>query len=627
MRVVDLAKAWQLEPEAIVPRLEALGVSRPGPWSVLDEDLLAALIEELGEAMRPDGSQPAWAERLGGEFRVPPVAVAHLAGLINPAADPAADDEAMTRLRRALADRELLHREAALARGLPFADTPDVQPELLPAVRSLGFQRLRDAAVLPLGRDEAGTLTVIVADPDDLAFVEVIEVELGGPLAIVVGAAVSIRRVLTKIFEEAGDSAEAMIDDLGEEFVGEEGADTPTDLLESGEDDAPIIRLVNRILRMAVRDRASDIHIEPFENELVVRLRIDGILYPVLRPPKQAMASIASRVKIMAGMNIAEKRLPQDGRIRIRIAGRDIDLRVSSLPTTHGERIVLRILDRSQVILDLDDLGFESDMRARWDKLITRPDGILLVTGPTGSGKTTTLYASLSQVNRPDQNILTIEDPVEYQLKGIGQMHVNAKIGLTFAAGLRTMLRQDPDVVLVGEIRDLETAEIAVQASLTGHLVFSTLHTNDAPGSITRLVDMGVEPFLVASSLRAVLAQRLVRRICPDCRTPVKATPAALAEIGLELADLPDGVVYEGRGCDQCMGTGYRGRQAISELMVISARLQPLIVQNADGATLRRAAVKDGMKGLREDGARKVARGITTIAEVLRVTQEEMLDE
>lgn len=625
MRLVDLASAWQLDPEALVPRLAELGVASPSPWSLLNEDILATLLEELGELVRPDGSTPAWAERLGAEFRLPPPVVVELADWLEPPIDPEDEDD-LGRLRRALVDRELLHRRAARLRGLPFIDQLEVDPELLPAIRELGFPRLRDAAVLPLRRDEGGLL-VAVADPDDLAVVELIEAELGGPLQLAVGAALPIRRVLTRIFEEAGDSAEAMIDDLGEEFTGEEGADTPMDLLESGEDDAPIIRLVNRILRMAVRDRASDIHIEPFENELVVRLRIDGILYPVLRPPKQAMASIASRIKIMAGMNIAEKRLPQDGRIRIRIAGRDIDLRVSSLPTTHGERIVLRILDRSQVILSLDDLGFESAMRSRWDKLITRPNGILLVTGPTGSGKTTTLYASLSQINSPNQNILTIEDPVEYQLKGIGQMHVNAKIGLTFSAGLRTMLRQDPDVVLVGEIRDLETAEIAVQASLTGHLVFSTLHTNDAPGAITRLSDMGVEPFLIASSLRAVLAQRLVRRICTGCRTPVSVTPKALAEIGLEPSDLPNGVVYEGKGCEACMGTGYRGRQAISELMVISPRLQPLIVQNADAATLRRAAVKDGMKGLRDDGARKVALGVTTIAEVLRVTQEEMLDE
>ncbi|RMF16637.1 MAG: type II secretion system protein GspE, partial [Candidatus Dadabacteria bacterium] len=289
--------------------------------------------------------------------------------------------------------------------------------------------------------------------------------------------------------------------------------------------------------------------------------------------------------------------------------------------------LVLRILDTSQVILDLEQLGVEADTMERWRTLIRRPHGIILVTGPTGSGKTTTLYASLSEINSPDKNILTIEDPVEYQLQGIGQMNVNPKIDLTFASGLRTILRQDPDVILVGEIRDLETAEIAIQASLTGHLVFSTLHTNDAPGAVTRLVDMGVEPFLVASSLMAVSGQRLVRKICPDCRTPVEVPAAALREIGLTVDDLPEGTVFEGAGCERCMGTGYKGRIAINELMLISERIRSMITQNKDSGAIRKVAVGEGMRGLREDGARKVARGLTTISEVLRVTQEDLMDQ
>ncbi len=524
-------------------------------------------------------------------------------------------------------DPESVARALAEMRGFPFLEEVDIDRDLHKEIRSVPLTTLRSMGIIPFARDETW-LDVALSNPDRFEGIELMENRFGLPARVHIATRPLIYQHLNKIFEEAENTAEDVIDELeADASLLDDAINAPADLLEATDDDAPIIRLVNRILFQAVRDRASDIHIEPMEDELVVRLRIDGILYPILRPPKQLQPSIVSRVKIMAGMNIAEKRLPQDGRIRIRIAGRDIDIRASSLPTSHGERLVLRLLDRSQILLQLEDLGFEEKAMTRWRGLIRRPHGIILVTGPTGSGKTTTLYASLSEINSPDKNILTIEDPVEYQLPGIGQMNVNAKIDLSFAAGLRTILRQDPDVILVGEIRDLETAEIAIQASLTGHLVFSTLHTNDAPGALTRLVDMGVEPFLVASSLVAVAGQRLVRSICPDCRTSVEPTAAALKELGLTKKDLPDGVVYEGAGCDNCMQTGYRGRYAISELMLIDEKVRQLVAQNKDANAIRKVAVANGMLGLREDGARMVALGRTTVAEVLRVTQEEVLEE
>lgn len=525
-------------------------------------------------------------------------------------------------------DSRLIAEALARQRGLPFIDQIEIADELQREVRGMSLIALRAQGVLPFAVD-ADWLDVAIVDPDSVDGVELLEARFNLPARLHVVAPAVFRERLNRIFQEAENSAEDVIHEMNEDLLLEDTdlSNAPMDLLEATDEDAPIIRLVNRVLFQAVRDRASDIHIEPMEDELIIRFRIDGVLYPILKPPKQLQASVTSRVKIMAGMNIAEKRLPQDGRIRIRIAGKDVDIRASCLPTSHGERLVLRILDTSQVILNLEQLGVEDDIKEKWSKLIERPHGIILVTGPTGSGKTTTLYASLSQINSTDLNILTIEDPVEYQLKGIGQMHVNPKIDLTFASGLRTILRQDPDVILVGEIRDLETAEIAIQASLTGHLVFSTLHTNDAPGAVTRLVDMGVEPFLVASSLVAVSGQRLVRKLCNQCRHAITPQPEALKEIGLKMSDLIDGVIYEGKGCTACMGTGYRGRVAINELMLISESIRALIIQNKDSTSIRRVAVKEGMRGLREDGARKVVAGKTTIAEVLRVTQEELIDE
>ena len=401
----------------------------------------------------------------------------------------------------------------------------------------------------------------------------------------------------------------------------------PTDLLDA-DDEAPIIRLVNSLLFRAVKERASDIHINPEEKDISVRYRIDGVLREVIRPPKRYQASIASRIKIMGGLNIAEKRLPQDGRIRIKIAGKDVDIRLSTVPTAHGERIVMRLLDKSNVLLDLADLGFETWQLEAVDGLVRRAHGIVLVTGPTGSGKTTTLYGALSRINSPDLNILTIEDPVEIPLKGVGQVQVNPKIELTFAGGLRSFLRQDPDVIMVGEIRDLETAEIAIQASLTGHLVLSTVHTNDAAGAITRLVDMGVQPFLVASSLVGVLAQRLVRELCPACKEAYVPTREEREQVGLtdaiwKQAGNPTHV-YRAKGCAACQQTGYQGRTGIYELMMVNDDVRPLILKAVDSGTIKKAAVERGMVTLLEHGAYKVARGITTAAEVLSVTAEDV---
>jgi general secretion pathway protein E len=393
-------------------------------------------------------------------------------------------------------------------------------------------------------------------------------------------------------------------------------------------DEAPVIQFVNSVFVRAVRDRASDIHIEPSEQGIHVRFRIDGVLKEIAEPPKRFQASIVARIKIMASLNIAEKRLPQDGRIRIKIAGKDIDIRVATAPTAFGERITMRLLDKSAVKLDLSVIGFTPKNLAQMRKIISQPHGILLVTGPTGSGKTTTLYSALTEINQPDKNILTVEDPVEYQLKGISQMQVNPKIGLTFASGLRSYLRHDPDVIMVGEIRDHETAEIAIQASLTGHLVLSTLHTNDAAGAFTRLIDMGTEPFLVASTVIATLAQRLVRRLCSHCRQPyvpsqedmlgVGITPEMLAEFG--------GVVYRPKGCARCLGGGYAGRSGIYELLIVTDEIQKLIIRRSDANTIKRTANAQGMFSLRDDGALKVLQGTTSIEEVLRVTQDEQFE-
>lgn len=482
--------------------------------------------------------------------------------------------------------------------------------------------------LLPLASTD-GTVTVAIADPANYEPLDDLHVLFGMTVSPVVVPAHVIDEAINRAYDQATttSAADLMIDleEEGLDAVASELAHETRDLLES-DDAAPIIKLVNGILSQAVKDRASDIHLECFENELVVRFRVDGMLYDVLSPPKRIQAAITSRIKVMSGLNIAEKRLPQDGRIRVRIAGRDIDIRVSTIPTAHGERIVLRLLDRAQALvdIDLDRLGFSGDNLRKLDRLIRQSHGIILATGPTGSGKTTTLYACLSRINSPEKNIITIEDPIEYQLRGVGQMQVNPKIELTFASGLRSILRQDPDVIMVGEIRDSETAEIAIQAALTGHLVFSTLHTNDSFGALTRLVDMGIEPFLVSSSILAVLAQRLVRRLCQDCRDGYTPTTTELQRIGIT-ADGFAGKIYKAKGCRACRNTGYRGRMAVQELMIMDDDIRTLVMQNADAATIRRTCTGKAMKLLRQDGADRVLAGETTIEELLRVTQEDIL--
>jgi general secretion pathway protein E len=519
-------------------------------------------------------------------------------------------------------DVEQLGRALAEQAGCDWVDRLDADaiPDNLLDLVPLSFVRQR--AVLPLELDEErSTVRVVVADPYDLVAMSDLHLMLGASLVTCVATEAVIIAAANTAYDRATRLAEDAAEGLEETHGDDEDELHIQDILDA-EDEAPIIRFVHSILSQAIRERASDIHVEPFERELAVRFRVDGVLREVVRPPKAAQASITSRIKVMSGLNIAEKRLPQDGRIRLKRAGRDIDIRVSTVPTSHGERVVMRLLDRSSVLKPLEQLGFGQNTLDGVAKLIKRSYGIILVTGPTGSGKTTTLYGCLSKINSPDLNILTIEDPVEYQLHGVGQVPVNPKIDLTFASGLRAFLRQDPDVIMVGEIRDLETAEIAIQASLTGHLVLSTIHTNDAASAMTRLVDMGVEPFLVASSLAGVLAQRLVRTVCSECSVERPITDGEREE--LSLGEQHRGhLVREGKGCAACQHTGYKGRTGIYELLLVNDEVRDLVLANSDASRVKTAARKGGMITLREDGAAKVLAGETTVAEICRVTTEE----
>jgi general secretion pathway protein E len=528
---------------------------------------------------------------------------------------------------KAVTEEQVL-RALAFQLDLPFLARIDPVAVPRDLVKKVPINFAKQARVLPVGL-QGEAVRVAVADPLDVAAQDSLSMLLGTPVSPEVASPQVVVDAINAAYERAEDEHEKLMEDLETEdleSVAHE-LEEPTDLLDA-DDEAPIIRLVNSLMFRAVKERASDIHINPEEKDISVRYRIDGVLREVIRPPKRFQASIASRIKIMGGLNIAEKRLPQDGRIRIKIAGKDVDIRLSTVPTAHGERIVMRLLDKSNVLLDLSELGFEDWQLEIMDGLVTRSHGIVLVTGPTGSGKTTTLYGALAKINSPDLNILTIEDPVEIPLRGVGQVQVNPKIELTFANGLRSFLRQDPDVIMVGEIRDLETAEIAIQASLTGHLVLSTVHTNDAAGAITRLVDMGVQPFLVASSLVGILAQRLVRVLCPECRRPYVPTREERDQVGLAddiwaQAGSP-AAIYKAQGCPACQHTGYQGRTGIYELMLVDDDIRQLILKNVDSSTIKRAAVARGMLSLMQHGAFKVARGITTAAEVLSVTAEDL---
>jgi len=505
----------------------------------------------------------------------------------------------------------------AVQNNLPYLFRGEL-PSPLPVVKNLSPKYLRQYVVCPIAV-EGGLLTVATADPLNPMIVDDLRQSTGLDVRIVVSPGEGILEAIDRTYDGAATPLQRIVEGLEEER-GPEGEEDVNHLRDMAFE-APVIRLVNLLVESAIAAEASDIHIEPFEDTLRVRYRIDGILFDQESPPRRLRDAVTSRIKLMAEMNIAERRLPQDGRIRVSLHGRRVDIRVSTIPTVHGESIVMRLLDRASVFLPLEKLGFGADTLKHFEALIQRPHGILLVTGPTGSGKTTTLYAALEKINSPDRKILTIEDPVEYQLKGVNQIPVKPKIGLSFATGLRHIVRQDPDVILVGEIRDLETVDIAIQAALTGHMVFSTLHTNDAPGAIPRLQDMGAEPYLIASVLEGVLAQRLVRRICQACRTPETPSAADIEALGVEA---PPGVtLYRGLGCDECRNTGYRGRTAIYELFTITEDVRSLILRRASSRKIRRLAVEAGMTTLRMDGWSRACEGVTTVEEVLRVTQED----
>jgi len=506
--------------------------------------------------------------------------------------------------------------------GLEHADEIEpsaIAPGLLARV---SMQQCRRGRVLPLALED-GRLVVATSDPYRIGPLDDLRVVFGVEVDPVIVPEAALLEAINRAFDLAANAAADVVGELrGSGSLADTAAelsDAP-DLLEA-EDAAPIIRLVNSLIYQAAKDTASDIHIEPFERNSSIRFRIDGMMNEVLAPPRRLHAAVVSRIKVMARMNIAEKRLPQDGGIRTRVAGRELDIRVSTVPTSFGERVVLRLLDRSATLLGLEESGIAGDNLAALRRLIQQSHGIVLVTGPTGSGKTTTLYAALSEINSPDKNIITIEDPVEYQLRGIGQIQVNPKIELSFASGLRSVLRQDPDVIMVGEIRDVETARIAIQAALTGHLVFSTLHTNDSFSAITRLLDMGIEPFLVSSSVIGIAAQRLVRRLCAYCATAADRRDPTMIELGIT-ADLQASRM-PGAGCEACRGSGYRGRLALSEVLVTGDELRGGIMERTDAATLQARALARGMQTMRDDGAAKVRAGLTSAAEVLRVTAEE----
>jgi general secretion pathway protein E len=521
----------------------------------------------------------------------------------------------------AIGESDLL-KARSIQFGLPLWPSISIENMDTSFTQRIPIQFLKKYKMVPVVKSDK--IYIAVNDPTLFQPLDDLHVILGwNGIATVLAPSSAILSAINLAYDMTSYSAEQVIQDMHEEdrdmilsSIEETG-----DLLDDTSD-APVIKLVNLMLSQAVKARASDIHVEPYQNRIKVRYRVDGVLYDILSPPKHIQSTLISRIKIMARLNIAEKRLPQDGRIEIKIGDKHVDIRVSTIPTAFGERVVLRLLDKTNVLLSVSDLGMSEQKLQTFNQLIKSSHGIILVTGPTGSGKTTTLYAALSTINKPDINIITIEDPVEYQIEGIGQIQVNPKINITFANGLRSIVRQDPDVILVGEIRDLETAEVAIQAALTGHLVFSTLHTNDSASAVTRLIDMGIEPFLVTSSVIGILAQRLVRTLCNECKEEYIPDEESLENIGITPEMFTSKKIYRDKGCQECLDTGYKGRTGIFELMVLDDSIKNLILKTSDSNTIQKKAINQGMMTLRQDGAFKVLNGITTIEEILRITQK-----
>ena len=517
-----------------------------------------------------------------------------------------------------------LFAEALGMEFLPEISAKAVPPEFVEAVPALYAQHHYLIGI----KSEAdnGELTVVLSKPLDANALDNVSKMTGMP----VKAAVSTRAAVTGVIDVAYEQRSTVIEEVAEE-LDSQNLDQLVDEVSTSDDlldvvnRPPVIRLVNDVLFRALQLRASDIHVHPYESKIQIRYRIDGILYDALSLNRNVLPLIVSRIKVMAGMDIAERRLPQDGRCSVRLGQREVDLRISTVPTSFGERSVLRVLDKSTAMYGLDELGLSKGDLHKFDSLLNRSHGVIFVTGPTGSGKSTTLYACLNRIDSAEKNVITIEDPIEYQLGGISQIKVASKKGMTFATSLRHVLRQDPDVIMVGEVRDIETARMAIQSSLTGHLVFSTLHTNDSAGAVSRLLDLGVEPYLVSSSLIAIIAQRLVRRVCPDCRTHVQPSINELRELGLGEEAEHVGNFYVGAGCEKCFQTGYRGRTGIYEMMMVDEEVQNLIYNRESAGTIKRAALNAGLQTLRMDGAKKVLAGITTVSEVLRVTQADVL--
>jgi general secretion pathway protein E len=541
------------------------------------------------------------------------------------------DDPGRRKLGQLLIEKEYLKEEdmlraLAIQLDLPYYEkfpVDEIDPSL---VKDIPIQFCRDNYILPIARDDFN-VTVAVADPLNIFPMDDLRLILSTNVNMVVSSPNFINNGINRVYERAQDASQKVIDELNVPDDTIEDLEEARDLLEASSDDKPIIRLVNTLLSRAVKERATDIHIEPYESEVLVRFRIDGSLYETMQVPKRHMGSISSRIKIIGKLNIAEKRIPQDGRISIKVAGKDIDVRLSILPTSHGERIVMRLLDKSSGVRSLDEMGMDDWVYKSWSALVQQKHGIVLVTGPTGSGKTSLLYSSVVHINVPDINIMTIEDPVEYTLSGVGQIDVKSKIGMTFGAGLRSILRQDPDVIMIGEIRDHETASIAVQSSLTGHLVFSTLHTNDAASTITRLDDLEVQPFQIASAVLGVMATRLIRKLCDNCKKVYSITKEEMSLLEISKEQLANKTIYTyGEGCENCLQQGYSGRVPVHELLVMNDDIRNLLMKTQDSTAIRKLAVELGMKTLRQSAINKVLQGITSIEEAIAKTQSEELE-